>query len=76
MINRIKDGKRKKKVRLTFKSSLKRGCTYESTTSQVNIHDNSGSEEIVNSNGQLSRSLPCQAAKGGENGNLISMYIS
>ena len=53
VINRIKDAKRKKKVRMTFKSSTKRGCIYgePSSSTETNLQDGNEGNKF-NSNGQ------------------------
>ena len=57
-INRIRETRRKKKVKMTFKSTSKRGCSYGESISQTNLqdttsqNDNKSSEHSISSCGQ------------------------
>jgi hypothetical protein len=67
-INRIKDSNRKKKVRLTFRSSSKRGCCYGEGSSQINLQDVTSKDDSKSKNGDLSMSPLGQSTYVSKNG--------
>ena len=54
IVNRIRETRRKKKVKMTFKSSSKRGCSYADSLSQANLHDSKSQPDNKNTNHELS----------------------
>ena len=69
-INRIKESNRKKKVRLTFRSSTKRGCCYGEGSSQINLQDVTSKDNSKSKNGELSMSPLGQSTYDSKNGML------
>ena len=75
-INRIKESNRKKRVRLTFRSSSKRGCCYGEGSSQLNLQDVTSKDGTKSQNGELSLSPIGQSSYIANNGNLYhGFYI-
>ena len=74
-INRIRETRRKKKVKMTFKSSSKRGCSYGDSISQTNLqdtgshNDNKSSDHSVSSCGQTGYMMT-------KNGRFLEMFHS
>ena len=76
VINRIKDVKRKKKVRMTFKSSTKRGCIYgePSSSTETNLQDGNDNNKF-NGNGQHLKSPHIPTHNVDDNGEFIHSHI-
>ena len=62
IVNRIRETRRKKKVKMTFKSSSKRGCSYAESLSQANLHDSKNQLDNKNVNNELSISSCAQTS--------------
>ena len=56
IVNQIRETRRKKKVKMTFKSSSKRGCTFAESLSQSNLQDTISQHDNKNTNTELSMS--------------------
>ena len=76
IVNRIRETRRKKKVKMTFKSSSKRGCSYADSLSQANLHDFKSQQENKNTNNELSISSCGQTSFMTMNGKLHFLYYT
>ena len=74
LVNRIRETKRKKKVKMTFKSSFKRGCTYGESVSQTNLQDANSQHDVNNDNNELSMTACGQSGYLAVNGNKLYFY--
>ena len=76
VINRIKDVKRKKKVRMTFKSSTKRGCIYgePSSSTETNLQDGNENNKF-NGNGQHLKSPQITTHNVDDKGEFIHSHM-
>ena len=69
IVNQIRENRRKKKVKMTFKSSSKRGCTYGESLSQTNLQDTNSQHDNKNTNTELAMSSSSQTGYLAVNGN-------
>ena len=74
-ISRIRETRRKKKAKLTFKSSSKRGCSYGDSASQNNMQDVISPDVFQNTNGEISISPIGQSTYKGKSGRLYVYLI-
>ena len=69
IVNQIRENRRKKKVKMTFKSSSKRGCTYGENLSHTNLQDTNSQHDNKNTNTELAMSSSSQTGYLAVNGN-------
>ena len=76
IVNRIRETRRKKKVKMTFKSSSKRGCSYADSLNQANLQDSKSQQITKNANNELSISSCGQTSFITMNGKLYFMFYT